>query len=122
VFVSFTIDEDLKLVKVKFQQKVTVQDVKSYLQQLRDDPRFNTNYSELVDLTDVNQSEINFKIASDLARSADPFSHNARRAFAAPHAAVFGTTRMYQMIRQDEENMRCFHTMEQAKTWLGIND
>jgi hypothetical protein len=122
MFVSFTIDQDLKLVKVKFQQKITLQDLKSYLQQLRSDPRFNTNYSELVDLTDVNQSEINFKMASDLARSADPFSHNSRRAFAAPNAAVFGTTRMYQMIRQDEENIRCFRTMEQAKTWLGIHD
>jgi hypothetical protein len=117
---QFTIDSRKRLVTVKFNGTVSASDMEQYLQRLEEDPEFDPTYSELVDLTDAQASDIDARAALQLAHNLDPYSPNARRAFAAPNTAIFGITRMYQNVRHDEGNMRSFHSMDEAKQWLGL--
>jgi hypothetical protein len=114
------VDSERRLVTVRFDSEVTVQDVVQYLTNLKANPAFEPDFSELVDLTQVMSSEVDFQAAMMLARDVDPFSRKARRAFAAPRAATFGTVRMYQMARGDDGSIAVFRTMDEAKHWLGI--
>lgn len=116
---DFNVDSEKRLVTVRFGSEVTVQEVVAYLERLKADPAFESTFSELVDLTQVMSSEVDFRAAMMLAEDKDPFSHEARRAFVAPRAATIGTVRMYQMARGDD-SIAIFRTMDEAKLWLGI--
>jgi hypothetical protein len=114
----FSLDAEKHLVSVRFGSEVTVQDVIQYLQSLKADPLFEPTYNELVDLTDVKTSEVDFQSAMMLAHSLDPFSSKARRAFAAPRPAIFGIVRMYELARGEDGSIAAFHAMGEAKLWL----
>jgi hypothetical protein len=116
----FNVDSKRRLVTVRFDSEVTVQDVVQYLESLKANPAFEPDFFELVDLTQVMSSEVDFQAAMMLAHEADPFSRKARRAFVAPRAATFRTVRMYQMARGDEGSIAVFPTMDEAKHWLDI--
>ncbi|MGA7926223.1 MAG: hypothetical protein WCA20_09515 [Candidatus Sulfotelmatobacter sp.] len=106
---------------VRFDNEVTVQDVVQYLESLKVDPAFDPDFSELVDLTQVMSSQVDFRAAMMLADEVDPFSRKARRAFAAPRAATFGTVRMYQVVRVDDGSIAVVRTMmHEAKHCLDI--
>jgi hypothetical protein len=115
-FVSahFNVDSERRLVTVRFGNEVTVQDVVQYLESLRTSLAFEADFSELVDLTQVKSSEVDFQAAMMLAHKVDPFSREARRAFVAPMAATFRTIRMYQMARGDDSSIAVFRTMAEA--------
>jgi hypothetical protein len=116
----FNVDSERGLVTGRFDSEVTVQDIVQYLESLKANPAFEPDFSELVDLTQVMSSEVDFQAAMMLAHDVDPFSRKARRAFVAPRAATFGTVRMYQMARGDEGSIAVFRTMDEAKHWLNI--
>ena len=88
-FVSahFNVDSERRLVTVRFGNEVTVQDVVQYLESLKTSLAFEPDFSELVDLTQVMSSEVDFQAAMMLSHEVDPFSRKARRAFVAPRAA-----------------------------------
>jgi hypothetical protein len=90
---QFNVDAERRLVTVRFDSEVTVQDVVQYLASLKANPAFDPDFSELVDLLQVMSSEVDFQAAMMLAHEVDPFSQKARRAFVAPRAATFGTVR-----------------------------
>jgi hypothetical protein len=85
-FVSahFNVDSERRLVTVRFGNEVTVQDVVQYIESQKTSLAFEPDFSELVDLTQVMSSEVDFQAAMMLAHEADPFSREARRAFVAP--------------------------------------
>ena len=76
---------------------------------------FEPDFSELVDLTQVMSSEVDFQAAMMLAHEVDPFSQEARCAFVAPRAATFRTIRMYPMARGDDSSIAVFRTLAEAK-------
>ena len=80
----FNVDSEMRLVTVRFGNEVTVQDVVQYLESLKTSLAFEPDFSELVDLTQVMSSEVDFQAAMMLAHEVDPFSREARRAFVAP--------------------------------------
>ena len=118
----FSIDLEKRLVSVSFDHQVSVRDVVQYLQALKAGSGFNPDFSELVDLTQVVSSEVDFQAAMMLARDVDPFSPWARRAFVAPRAATYGVVRMYQLVRADAENIAVFRTLEDAKRWVETSE
>ncbi|HXZ42776.1 MAG TPA: hypothetical protein VEG68_18700 [Terriglobales bacterium] len=115
----FKVDSSERLVTVRFDSNVTVQDVREYLAKLKSDATFEATFRELVDLTQVVSSDLDFQAAMMLARDIDPFSRETRRAFVAPRAATSATVHMYQMARGDK-SIAVFRTMDEAKDWLGI--
>lgn len=116
----FRVESERRLVTVRFDSEVTVQDVVQYLESLKANPAFEPDFFELVDLTQVMSSEVDFQAAMMLAREVDPFSRKARRAFVAPRAVTSRTIRMYQMARGDDGSIAVFRTMDEAKHWLDI--
>jgi hypothetical protein len=114
----FSLDAEKHLVSVHFDSNVSVRDVMEYLERLKANPQFEPTYDELVDLTDVTNTEVDFESAMMLAHSVDPFSWKARRAFVAPIASVFGVVRMYELARGEDGSIAAFHTMVEARTWL----
>ena len=116
----FNVDSERRLVTVRFDSEVTLQDVVQYLESLKANPAFDPGFSELVDLTQVMSSEVDFQAAMMLSHEVDPFSRKARRAFVAPRVATFRTVRMYQMARGDDGSIAVFRTMDEAKHWLNI--
>jgi hypothetical protein len=116
----FRVESERRLVTVRFDSEVTVQDVVQYLESLKANPAFEPDFFELVDLTQIMSSEVDFQAPMMLAREVDPFSREARRAFVAPRAVTSRTIHMYQMARGDDGSIAVFRTMDEAKHWLGI--
>ena len=116
----FRVESERRLVTVRFDSEVTVQDVVQYLESLKANPAFEPDFFELVDLTQVMSSEVDFQAAMMWAREVDPFSQEARRAFVSPRAVTSRTIRMYQMARGDDGSIAVFRTMDEAKHWLDI--
>jgi hypothetical protein len=116
----FNVDSERGLVTVTFDSEVTIQDVVQYLKSLKANHAFEPDFFELVDLTQVMSSEVDFQAAMMLAHEVDPFSRRARRAFVAPRAATFRTIRMYQVARGDDGSIAVFRTIAEAKHWLDI--
>jgi hypothetical protein len=114
----FALDPEKRLVSVKFDSHVTVPDVLQYLENLKADLRFDPSFDELVDLTEVTNTDVDFQSAMMIANSVDPFSWTARRAFVAPRPGIFGIVRMYESARGEDGSIAAFHTMEEAKRWL----
>jgi hypothetical protein len=57
-----------RLVTVRFGNEVTVQDVVKYFESLKTSLAFEPDFSELVDLTQVMSSEVDFQAADERMR------------------------------------------------------
>lgn len=117
---NYSIHAAERLVSVKFSGHLTFADLQNYITQLRQNPDFNPVFSELVDLTAVASTELNYGKSAILSDSADPFSLESRRAFVVVNEAVHHVVRIYQMLREDALGIRAFGTIEEAKQWLGV--
>jgi hypothetical protein len=115
---SWTIDAPGRTVFVKFSGLLAFSDLQTYIAGLRASPFFDSNFSELVDLTDVTATELNYGKSAVLSEGADPFSRTSRRAFVVVNEAIHHVVRMYQSLREDGSGIRAFGTVEEAKRWL----
>jgi hypothetical protein len=113
------VDPKNRVVLAKFGRRLTVADVEHYAADLRKNPAFHPSFSELSDLTEVENPQIDYASAARFARESDPFSHASKRAIVAPKRAICEVARMYQLIRNDE-NIVLFKTVDEAKRWRGL--
>jgi hypothetical protein len=116
----FHVDAERRLITVKFDHHVGVPEVLDYLKQLKADPAFDPEFAELVDLTQVVNTDVDFQAAMMIARDKDPFSRKAMRAFVAPTAETLNSVRRYQMARGNDGSISVFGTIEEARRWLGM--
>jgi hypothetical protein len=107
-----------QLVSVKFGSRVTIHDIARYANELAADPRFDANFSEIIDLSGVEEFQIRSEEAMALADKIDPFSLQARRAFVACTEAQFHTARMHQLLRGTGKNIRIFSSVLEAREWI----
>jgi len=109
---------DERLVYTTFSGVVTLDDVVRLIAALRADPSFNSEFAEIVDLgsaSDVRLGYEEFKRLEEL----DPFSDGSKRAFVMPtNPAVYGVTRMYQLIQNDDPTIKIFRTEQEAREWV----
>jgi len=119
---SFSIDANARLVSVKFSGNLALNDLRSYISALRQDPNFDPEFSELVDLTAVTSTEIDTAKSALLSEAADPFSRQSKRAFVVQNEAVYHVVRIYQMMREGEDaaGIKLFRTLEEARVWLVV--
>jgi len=107
-----------RLVYTTFSGVVTLDDVVRFIAALRADPSFNSEFAEIVDLgsaSDVRLGYEEFKRLEEL----DPFSDGSKRAFVIPtNPAVYGVTRMYQLIQNDDPTIKIFRTEKEARAWV----
>jgi hypothetical protein len=126
ISVKRSVRHDIKLVQVTFDGEVTDEDLLSGADnEVWSDPVL-VRYPLLVDLRDVER--ISARV--DSIRSFAWMSHEKERekrprlALVANRPATFGTTRMYQLIRQAQPDntvdIAVFTDLAQAQRWLGV--
>lgn len=116
--ITYTIDRTKRMVSVKFGNALSARDIVNYASSLRDNPLFEPDFSELVDLRNVEQLPMDAEQALKLADEIDPFSLGAKRAFVAQKSAAIYAARMHMLLRNENRNIRIFESMEEATQWL----
>ena len=111
------VDASRKLVVVKFGKKLTFRDVEHYTEQLRASPLFQRDFSEIADLSGVEELNLEAEDLLKLADQRDPFSRNARRAFVAQTPEQTHAARLHEMLR-GQRNFEIFATFEEAESWV----
>lgn len=115
------VDPNHRTVFVKFGKKLTLSDLSAYVKLLKSDPRFSPDFSELVDLRDVDLIQLEAQDFVALADRIDPFSPNARRAFLVSNSTQDHAVRMHRILRPEGE-IRTFYSLEEAKQWIAAGD
>jgi hypothetical protein len=113
----YTIDAEKKLVVVTFAKNLTVQDIERYASLLQIDPSFRPAYSEIVDLRQVEELDLQADEFLALADKIDPFSYEAKRAFVVRTAVQNHAARMHKVLRT-RRNIEIFHSLEEAEIWI----
>jgi len=116
--VENVVDAAKRLVTVKFGKTLTVSDIEQYAKRLRLDPSFRTDYSEVVDLTQVEEVDLQADEFFRLADEIDPFSPAAKRAFVVRNSVQNHAARMHKVLRT-QRNIEIFNSVEEAERWIG---
>jgi hypothetical protein len=113
------VDPDRKIVRVKFGKKLTVHDIERYSNLLLANPAFQSTYSEIVDLTEVEEVDLQSDEFLRLADEIDPFSPAAKRAFVVRNSTQNHAARMHKVLRT-QRNIEIFRSIEAAERWIAI--
>ena len=113
----YTVSPAERLVVVKFGQVAGLEEIKSYAAALISDPAFRSDFSEIVDLSDVQELRLSAGDALQLADTVDSFSADAKRAFVARTPMQVHAARMHQVLRS-EERIRIFASQAEARAWI----
>jgi len=118
--ISYQIDTATKLVQTKVEGRVSLEDVLSHAHLLKNDPKFEPHYSNLIDLTGFTGTDLNLDALKAFAHGlqGEVFAHDARRAVVAPADTAFNLSRQFQSLRPDNENFQVFHSKAEAMHWL----
>ena len=114
---DYVLDTDKRLVSVKLRNKVTASDIARYAASLRANPLFDPDFSEIVDLTGVEELDIKAEEFIRLADEIDPFSVQAKRAFVARGSVQNHAARMHKILRT-QRNISIFTSVEAAQRWI----
>jgi hypothetical protein len=114
---QYFIDRIQHLVLVRFGTKVTVDDIARYSTRLRSDPSFEPTMSEIVDLRDAEELDLQADDFFRLADQIDPFSSQAKRAFVVRTSVQKHAARMHKVLRT-QRNIDIFPSVEEAEHWI----
>lgn len=113
----YVLDAEKRLVVVKFRKRVTVKDIETYAAALRDHPQFQPDFSEIADLSEVEELDLEANEFIRLADQIDPFSPQARRAFVARSKVQHHAARMHKILRT-QKAFSIFGSVEEAEQWI----
>lgn len=114
---DYELDAGKRLVSVRFHRQVTVQSIETYAASLRADPRFDPDFSEIVDMSDVEGLDLNPEEFIRLADEIDPFSREAKRAFVVRNEVQHHAARMHKIWRT-QRSFSIFRSVEAARRWI----
>jgi hypothetical protein len=115
---NYVVDPEKRLVSVKFGRKLTVTDIENYAASLRANPQFDPDFSEIADLSEVEELDLQPDEFIRLADKIDPFSLQAKRAFVARTAVQSHAARMHKILRT-QRDFSIFRSVEEAEAWIG---
>jgi hypothetical protein len=113
----FHVDVERQLVTVTFGNRVTAEEIGEYVQKLRTDPGFEPSFSEIADLREAKEIDLQADEFLKLADEVDPFSPQAKRAFLARTSTQNHAARMHKILRS-QRNIEIFGTLEDAERWI----
>jgi hypothetical protein len=114
---EYSIDLEKRLVLVKFGKRVRSQDIGNYARHLKMNPLFQTTFSEIADLRDVEEMELQAEDFLELAEKIDPFSPTAKRAFVVQNTLQSHAARMHKILRF-QRSIEIFESLEEAEAWV----
>ena len=118
VSAEYVINEKNKLVVVRFGKKLTIGDIERYAKLLQLNPSFHPSYAEIVDLTQVEELDLQADEFLRLADEIDPFLPETKRAFVVRSSVQNHAARMHQILRSPR-NIQIFESIEEAERWIG---
>jgi hypothetical protein len=116
---EFQIDAERHLVQVKFGERVTSEEIASYVKALRCHPAFKPTFAEIVDLREASELQLEAHDFLRLADQLDPFSREAKRAFVVRTSVQNHAARMHKILRA-QRNISIFQTLEEAENWIEL--
>jgi hypothetical protein len=119
---SFRIDPSRRIVLTTISGVITFEQIVALAVALKGDSLFHPSFAELLDVRQTTFTSLTFQELAQLARTIDPFSPKALRAIVAPDDLIYGTSRIYQAVRDQGNNVQVFRTMEEARAWLRLSD
>jgi hypothetical protein len=114
---GFTLDIQKRLVTVRFEGAVTIDDIAKYAKQLLADRDFQPTFSEITDLREVSELNLEANDFLRLADKVDPFWPEAKRAFVVKNAVQNHAARMHKILRS-ERKIEIFQSLEDAEKWI----
>jgi hypothetical protein len=116
---TYEIDKRRRLVISTMSDQVTLADALGHQEKLLKDPDFDPSFSQLMDCTRVNLSNLE---ASDIRKMAERkiFSPESRRAIVVSSNLVYGYGRMFEILRETagENGIRVFRDLDEAVDWI----
>jgi hypothetical protein len=116
---EFVMDPERRLVSIKFGKTVTFADIERYAKRLRLSPSFHPEYSEIVDLTEVEELDFQADEVLKLADKIDPFSPVAKRAFVVRTLVQSHAAHMHKVLRT-QRNIEISRSIEEAERWVAL--
>jgi hypothetical protein len=118
---DYKIDTSKRMVFSKAYGNLTDQDVYTHLDKMRNDPDFDSGFSQLVDCTNVtNIDDLSTEALYALAEK-DPFDIGSQRAFVAPYNPEYNTFRIYEILTTVlKDVVVVFKDMEDAHEFLNL--
>lgn len=115
----YTIDKERRLVMSVGTGVLTAADMLVHQRQLKKDPDFDPDFSQLSDFTAVTAVDIRGEEVRALA-VASIFSPTSRRAMLVATDEQFGLSRMFSALREarGEHGIRVFRDRDEALRWL----
>ena len=118
---SYLIDVPRGIVFSRGWGVVTDEEILAHARALRDDPRFERGFRQLIDFRDIDRFAVTSAGVQHIAQR-NPFRLDARRAFVVAQDEVFGMLRMYWSYAEADPNeFRVFMAMEPALEWIGLD-
>jgi hypothetical protein len=120
---NYRVDIERRLVITTAWGAVTGAEALEHQHKLLNDPAFERDFFQFIDVADVTEIHIDRATVAHLARI-DVFSAKSRRAFFAPSLLAFGMSRMFIAFREGSggrEQMKVFSDRKEALQWLGIS-
>lgn len=114
---QFVVDSEKRVIVVKFGKKVVAADIAEYARQLLAHPSFQSDFSEIVDLSEVEELELEADEFIRLADEIDPFSDSAKRAFVVRSPVQKHAARMHKVLR-NPRTIEIFDSVEEAERWI----
>jgi hypothetical protein len=118
----YVIDKERRLVHTTGWDRLTFAQSRSYQDQLLNDPDFDSEFNQLVDLSALTGPGMSIEETKLLATRSG-FAPTSRRAFVAPDPAVFGMSRLfeaYNEMSKARSQIRVFSDLPAALKWLGV--
>ncbi|HEV3218992.1 MAG TPA: hypothetical protein VGZ48_04430 [Candidatus Acidoferrales bacterium] len=118
---SFKIDPARKVVFTTVSDELTEEDVRKYQEQLLRDPKFDPEYSQLIDATNLKSVRLS-SLSTDRLLRTRPFKQSARCAVIAESDLAFGISRMIEVHCEAQGiPFRGFRKRANAEEWLFRN-
>ena len=114
---SFVLYPQQKLVVVTLGNRITLNDVARYARLLREDPSFETTFSEIADMRAVEEISLEADEMMKMADDIDPFSREAKRAFVVRTSSQAHAARMHKILRT-QRNFQIFRSLDAARRWV----
>lgn len=116
-YIDCVVDAERKLVVVKFRKRLSFKEIEAYTQLLRANPLFKPAFSEIADISRVEEIDLQADEFLKLADERDPFAVDAKRAFVTQNSVQNHAARMHKLLR-GRRNIEIFSTMEAAEEWV----
>jgi hypothetical protein len=118
---SYTIDSDRKIVLSRIWGTATEDEIRDHGQRLRNDPQFQPDFRQLLDMSELTEILVGSEMVRDAARN-QFFSPGVKRALVATSDVAFGMARMYAIASEHSgQTIKVFRDMNAAEAWLDQN-